>query len=215
MPKRPQIPSQLDVVIDPILDDSSEWERCELSGELVGEVTDGVELSECRIKSLRMTGAHLVRSRVRDCRFEQCELSGAIFEAAAFERVEFVDCRLSGAVLSDDRLRHVRFHRCRMDGIVLRMASTIELVIQDCQLPAADLYGSDLSGSTIVDSDLSGADISNAQLSGAKLHGTDLADVVGGGAALRDVQIDAGQVVPVALLVFEGLGISITERPTI
>jgi len=209
---RPRVPAQLDEVVDPVLEDESNWERCELSGESTGDAIADVEFSECAMRSLRLTGARFVRTRVRDCRFEHCELSGVVFEDAVFERVEFVDCRLSGAVLSDGRLRHVRFHRCRMDGLVLRMVSTVQLLIEECQLPAADLYGADLRNATILDSDLCGADISEARLAGARLHGSDLADAVGG-AALRDVQIDAGQVVPVAMLVLEGLGISITDRP--
>jgi uncharacterized protein YjbI with pentapeptide repeats len=210
---RPQVPAQLDAVVDPMLDDESNWERCELTGESTGDSVADIEFSECAMRSLRLTGARLVRPRVRDCRFEHCELSGVVFEDAVFERVEFVDCRLSGAVLSDGRLRHARFHRCRMDGLVLRMVSTVQLSIEECQLPAADLYGADLRDATILDSDLSGADISEARLSGARLHGSDLVDVVGG-AALRDVQIAVDQVVPVAMLVLEGLGISITDRPT-
>lgn len=213
MTRRPQVPAQLDAVIDPMLGNESSWERCEFTGESIGDAIVDVEFSECVMRSLRLTGGRFVRPRLRDCRFEHCELSGVVFDDAVFERVEFVDCRLSGAVLSDGRLRHVRFLRCRMDGVVLRMASTVQLSIEECQLPAADLYGTDLRNATILDSDLSGADISNARLSGARLHGSDLADAVGG-AALRDVQIDAGQVVPVAMLVLEGLGISITDRPT-
>jgi uncharacterized protein YjbI with pentapeptide repeats len=99
-----------------------------------------------------------------------------------------------------------------MDGLVLRMVTTVQLSIEQCQLPAAHLYGADLRNATILDSDLSGANISNVRLSGARLHGSDLTDAVGG-ASLRDLQIDVGQVFPVAMLALEGLGISITDRP--
>ena len=83
--------------------------------------------------------------------------------------------------------------------------------INKYQIPGADLYAADVAGSSFIDCDMSGADLSQAKLTGARLHGSDLADVVGG-AALRDLEIDGTQIMPLAFAIFDGLGIRVTER---
>ena len=207
----PRIPSALEAANDPTLADGTVWVAATLGGDWSGVHAEDVELVRSQATSLRLTGTHVVRPRISDCRFERCEMSGAVFEEAALERVEFVDCRMSGAMFPDARLRHVRFIACRMDAAAFRMAVAPDVRFESCQLPGADLYAADLAGCTFVDCDLTGADLSQARLSGARLHGSDLTDVTGSG-ALRDVEIDASQLVPVALAIFESVGIRITDR---
>ena len=198
-------------VAGPELADETVWSHLALTGDVAGDSAELLEIDASAAMSLRMTGVQLVKPRITDCRFERCELSGVVFEQASLERVEFVDCRLSGAVWSDVRMRHVRFRSCRMDGTVLRMAVGSMVRFESCQLDAADLYGAELPGIDVIDCSLAGADFSHARIAGASLHGSDLTDLTGA-AAFRDVSIDAGQVVPMALLVFDELGISITDR---
>lgn len=169
-----------------------------------------IEITSSTVTSVRLTGVHLVRPRISDSRFERCELSGAIFEEAVLERVEFVDCRLSGAILSDAKLRHVRFRDCRLDGALMRMVAGSPLVMERCQLASLDLYGADLRGAEIIECDLTGADLSQANLAGAHLYRSDLTDITGG-ASLRNVAIDSSQIIPIALVVFEQLGITIHD----
>ena len=61
---------------------------------------------------------------------------------------------------------------------------------------------------------LDGADLSQADLSGSELFGSDLDGVVGSH-SLRGVTIDPGQVQPLALAMFPGLGITVGDRPAI
>lgn len=206
----PRLATQLTDAVDPELADDLAWHARALSGSASGTTADDIEIMRSHATSLRLTGMHLVRPRITDSRFERCELSGAVVDEAVLERVEFVDCRMSGAMFPDVRLRHVRFVGCRLDATAFRMAVASHVRFESCQLQGADLYAADLSGSVFADCDLSGADLSQARLTGARLHGSDVTDIVGS-AALRDVEIDSGQIVPIALAVFDGLGIRITE----
>ena len=118
---------------------------------------------------------------------------------------------MSGAMFPEVRLRHVRFVGCRMDAVVFRMAVASTARFESCQSVRRRPVRVRLRRSVFTDCDLTGADVSQATLAGAKLHGSDLADIVGS-AALRDVEIDPSQVVAVALAVFDGIGIRVTER---
>jgi uncharacterized protein YjbI with pentapeptide repeats len=207
----PRIPRDLNEATDPSLTDGGAWEATSFSGDCSGAHVDDIELVGCVATSLRLTGSQFVRPRITDCRFERCELSGVVVEEAVLERVEFVDCRMSGAMFPEARLRHVRFAACRMDGAAFRMAVAPHTRFDSCQLPGADLYAADLAASAFIDCDLSGADMSQAKLAGARLHGSDLTDVAGS-AALRDLDIDGSQVVPLALAIFDSIGIRVTER---
>lgn len=217
---RPRVPQQLTPHREFFLDDGRGWDAIavDCSGDeegdladVTGAVADEVELVESTFRAVRFTGSNLRRLTVRDCRFERCELSGVVFDDAAFTRVEFADCRLSGAVFAESRLRHVRFDGCRLDSVNLRMAAATPVAFHGCQLPAADFYGADLAGSELLDCDLTGAGFSHARLAGCRLHGSDLTDLAGGD-AFRSIEIDDAQLVPMALAVFGGLDIRVTER---
>jgi uncharacterized protein YjbI with pentapeptide repeats len=75
----------------------------------------------------------------------------------------------------------------------------------------ADLYEAELSAAHLFDCDLSGAELSKIRMAGARLHGCTLDEIKGAG-YLRDVVIDATQLVPLALNVFAALGITIDDE---
>lgn len=214
----PRLPRRLATHTELVLDDGRACDGIEVDATDPGEtadmgstIADDVELVESCFRAVRFTGSNLRRLVVRDCRFERCELSGVVFDDSALTRVEFVDCRMSGAVFGESRLRHVTFRGSRMDTASFRMATVTPVAFRDCQLPAADFYGADLTGAELSDCDLTGAGFGHARLAGARLHGSDLTDV-SGGEAFRSVEIDDSQLVPMALVVFGGLDIRLTER---
>jgi uncharacterized protein YjbI with pentapeptide repeats len=114
-------------------------------------------------------------------------------------------------VLSTSRLRHVRFVRCRLDGAALRMVKAESVAFEACDLTGADLSMAELTTSWFHDCNLERLDVSQARLAGTELHGSELVGVIGG-QALAGTHIDSSQIVPLAFLVFDALGIAVTEE---
>ena len=209
----PRLPKQLDAVEVTGIDDEHTWEECEIRGDLAGALARNVTVERSRLVGVRLTGADLPRLRLIDCVLDGCDLSGAFLEASSWNRVELHDCRLSGTVLTYASMRHVRWARCRADGVVLRFATAEQFAVDECQLPRADLSSAQLTGVRFHDCDLSGADVSQAALAGTELHGSTLDGIVGA-AALREVVISGGQIVPVALAWFDAVGIVVRDERT-
>ncbi len=194
----------------PRLDDDLAWDGLYITGDMADSFADRLEITGSRLTDVRLTGAQLHRLRMIDCVVERCEVSGAMLEDAAFQRVEFIDCRMSGVVLTSTAMRHVRFTGCRMDHASLRMTSANPGIFERCDLRDVDFYAAKLAGCRLVECDLTRADFSQATMAAAVLHGSDLTDLVGG-SALRGVTIDSTQIVPLALAVFDVLGITVSE----
>lgn len=212
----PRVARSLTELVAPVIADDTHWDDVSVTGDVGDEgpvSAPCVQISGSRFTDVRFTGAVLSEARLRDCVFERCELSGAMLDEAAIDRCEFVDCQLAGVVLAGSRLRHVRFDRCRMGGASLRLAAASPVWFADCDLTDADLYRAQMAGVGLVDCLLDGADVSQADLSGGVLFGSDLSGLVGG-ASIRDVSIDATQVLPLAVQVFAALGVTIVDRST-
>jgi uncharacterized protein YjbI with pentapeptide repeats len=120
---------------------------------------------------------------------------------------------LSGAVLAVAQLRNVRFRSCRMDTVNLRMITAQRVRFDECDLTGADLYEAQLPEAQLLGCRLAGADVSKASLPGAELHGSQLDGIVGV-LALRDVVIDALQVMTLAPALIAAHGITVTDEST-
>lgn len=186
------------------------WSEVLVTGDLAGGMADGVQVSGSRFVDTACTAARFDGARFTDVRFERCDLSGAELNDVALTRVEFVDCKLSGTLFGAARLRDVRFTECRMDGAHLRSVRGERLWIERCTATNLDLAASEVTGARLVDCDLGRLDVSQARLPGVRLHGS-LLDGLLGASSLRDAHIDATQIVPLALRMFEAVGIVVDD----
>lgn len=210
-PRRsPKPAAALTPLADPEVEPETTWEDVEVSGQLEPSLVEGLEIRQSRLRRALLTGMTFEDARWRDVIVEASELSGVGLEAAALTRVEFVDSRLTGAVFGAARIADVAFVRCRMEQSTFRMSTTERIEFIGCDLRGADFQGASLLESAFLDCDLTGADFSQAKLKGSRFHGSVLTDVRGG-RSFAGVQIDAAQLVPMALGVFDALGITITE----
>ena len=64
------------------------------------------------LHTVRLTGADLAESTVRDVRFVGCRLDLASARLSKLERVVFTDCRLEELDLYGSQLKDVLFERC-------------------------------------------------------------------------------------------------------
>ena len=78
-------------------------------------------------------------------------------------------------------------------------------------LRAAEFSAGHLAWASFFDCDLADSEWSHTHVPGGRFHGSSIGDIKGG-EYLRDIVIDSSQVVPLALRVFAGLGISVNDQ---
>jgi uncharacterized protein YjbI with pentapeptide repeats len=93
-------------------------------------------LLRVELHTVRLTGAELAESTIRDVRFVGCRLDLASARLSKFERVVFSDCRLEELDLYGAQLQDVLFERC-----VLREATFSGVTSKRVELRGCDLTG--------------------------------------------------------------------------
>jgi uncharacterized protein YjbI with pentapeptide repeats len=207
----PRLPAVLLPLDEPALDDGVEWAGAEVTGDIAGPPdVDEVEMTACRLVSVRLTGRRFERLRMVDVLIEDSELSGVTIAEGSFLRVEMRRCRLSGLVASTLKAKHVRLVDCRVDGAMFRMTRWEHAELRDCDLRDADFHASALAGVRLLGCDLTGADFSKATMAGAALHGSTVAGIRGAD-SLRGAVVAGDQVFSLALPVLAALGITVDD----
>ena len=113
---------------------------------LVDAVVDGVDWANARaprtsvtrveLRSVRLTGAELAETTLRDVTFADCRLDMVGLRLARLERVVFRDCRVEETDLYGARLKDVLFERCTLREVTLSGAT-----LERCELRGCDLTG--------------------------------------------------------------------------
>jgi uncharacterized protein YjbI with pentapeptide repeats len=191
------------------LEDETEWQDLEVTGDFTGSVAAAVHLTGCTVRA-RLTAVDLARATFTDCRFEDSDLSGASLEELRATRVTFVRCRLTGLVAASARFRDVTFEDCKLDDANLRMTTWERSRMESCDLHGADLYAAKLGGMPIEGCDLRDVELGKADLTGTRLHGSRL-DGIRSADRLRGTILGSDQLVPAAEAVFAALGIVVED----
>jgi uncharacterized protein YjbI with pentapeptide repeats len=208
-------PPSLEASLEPVsllLDDEQRLEDGCIGNDVAPPVLTDLEVLGCRFEDTRFTGSTLERPRISDAVFTRCDLSGTTFRAARLERVLFEGCRMGGVGLAQAELTDVRFAESKLTEANLRMARLVRVHFEDCDLRTADLYDTTLDQTRFLACDLRGLDLWKASISDIWLHGSRV-DELHNAEALRGARIDPSQIVPLALAMFDSLGISVDDEP--
>jgi uncharacterized protein YjbI with pentapeptide repeats len=209
-PTTPRLASERTVVEHDSLVDEDEWLGETVAGaDLARTSAEHVRIVGTELRGVTLTAANLHRCTLTDVRLVECELSGAMFTESQWLRVEVVNCRMSGVVVSQSRLRHVRFAENKLDGADFRIVSSERVVFDQCALPDADFYDARLQSVDFDRCDLRRAHMSGVVARELRLHGSQL-EGLRGAASLRGASITFDQVFPLALGLFNELGITVT-----
>lgn len=205
-----------------LADDRASVEHDELvdEDEWLGETVTGADLSRSfaehvrivgtELRGVTLTAANLHRCTLTDVRLVECELSGAMFTESQWLRVEVLNCRMSGVIVSQSRLRHVRFVEDKLDGADFRIVNGEHVVFDQCGMPDADFYDARLQSVDFLHCDLRRLHVSGVVARELRLHGSQV-EGVRGAASLHGASISFDQVLPLALGLFNELGINVTE----
>jgi uncharacterized protein YjbI with pentapeptide repeats len=182
--------------------DGERFEHARL-GDLRGLVLDGCELTDATGDEARLDGGRLLESVVdrlnvttltakgsvwRDVRVTGSRVGAAEWFDVEWRSVELIGCRIGYLNLAGARLQDVRFTDCVLDELDLRAAEVRRVALEGCRVGALSVAE---------------ARLEHVDLTGAELGSVDRVD------GLRGAVLDEGQLVPLAPLLADALGIRI------
>jgi uncharacterized protein YjbI with pentapeptide repeats len=186
---------------------------------------------------------HFAATRIMDAdargtRFLDCAFTGGVLEGGSLRGSRFLnvwadelrvvgtdladtewrDAALLGSViaatpLSGARLRRVTFRGCKLDGVNFRGAGLTDVVFENCLLREADFAGASLTRTSFPGSQLTSTVLAGAALDRADLRGATL-DITIEAGSLRGAIIAPSQLVELAPLLAEAMGITVEPSPT-
>lgn len=127
-------------------------------------------------------------------------------------RVEMRSCRASGLQAPSGRFADVGVIDSKMDGANFRMSTWDRAELFDSDLSESDFQVAKLPDSRILRCDLTRADLSKCELSGSWLLGSVMEGVQGAG-GLHDIIIGSDQLIPIAIVLFAAMRITIDDDP--
>jgi Pentapeptide repeats (9 copies) len=211
-PEPPELPGELDPAPESV-EGGAVWDCVAAgAGVRVPEHVADLRMRESRWVGGHLTGVRFTGLECRDVEFVQCDLSGARLEEAVLTRVVFTDCRLTGTAFDGAQLTDVRIADSTADLAGFRMARARFLLVENTSLRGADFYELDAEHCALLGCDLAEANFDAARLREADLHGSTVDDVRGA-LSLRGTRISPDQIVPLAALLLDALGIQVTEQP--
>ena len=164
--------------------------RAFLDADLVEWDTEGCVFEECDFSGARLNASVHTSSAFLRCTFRRTSFFGA----------EFHGCKLTGSVFLDGcELLPLTVVGGDWSYVSLRSQDLHAVVLDGVRLQEADLSMSDLTKASLRGCDLRHARLRGAVLSGADLRDADLEGVDLTGLDLRDVRLDVGHAVQLAM----------------
>jgi uncharacterized protein YjbI with pentapeptide repeats len=166
-------------------------ESCRFTGLRAAEIDlRGTTITETVLEHLDVPIVRASRTRWRDVRIEGGRLGSAELYDAEWQSVHFLGCKLSFVNLRGSRMRDVQFTDC---------------VIEELDLGAAEAVRLALPGTRIQRLDVSRAILQHVDLRGCAF------DELTGAGSLRGAAIDPGQLMLLAPLLANELGVTVVD----
>lgn len=182
---------------------------------------DGVSVSDADLTDLRLGSVSWVESVLTSARMENTKLPGGRFLDVRLDGLDAIDLtapgstwrdseilasRLGAGSLYDSAIDSLRVVGTKVGFLNLRGSAVNDLVLEDCAIEEIDLSDAVLTRATF-----SGCTIGTLTIRGTTLRHVDLRGAHLGTvepvANLRGAVIDAGQLVEIAAVLADGLGI--------
>ena len=122
------------------------------------------DLYKANLKDAKVSGAHLIKTHLRQACLQRCDLSLANLNGADLTEASFKGANLSGADLDASELRNADLSETHLSNAIL----------SNVNLANADLRRSDLTNANLEFADLSNANLSDAKLSTANFSNSNL-----------------------------------------
>jgi uncharacterized protein YjbI with pentapeptide repeats len=153
---------------------------------------------------IKMRKCRFTDSRIRDTRFVATDLA-----ETGWQDVALSSCGLAGVQAFGVALRRVAFRDCKLDSVNFRDSTFDDVRFENCLLRDVDFGSARLTGVTFGGCTL-GADFTKTTLSRVDLRGAELG-ITAGYDALRGATIDTIQLIGLAPLLAQHLGITVED----
>ncbi|MCD0482452.1 pentapeptide repeat-containing protein [Streptacidiphilus sp. ASG 303] len=180
--------------------------------EFDGPEAGGARFTECAFASVSFNGGRMRRARFNDVWLHTVRWVGTDLAQSGWLDAEVVAGMLAGLEVYDAELRRVSFHHCKFDSVNLRGAVLRDVVFHDCVLRDVDFAGASLTGAAFPGSVLEGVRFDRARLSRVDLRGAAALGIAGGLDGLRGATVSSAQLVELAPLLADTLGIAVRDR---
>jgi len=187
----------------------AKWDGVRIEGTPV-EVADVQSLAffDCDLTGLSLAGSRLAL-RLVDCTGTALDLANATFDSLEISSTALSDSRLVGARLGGE-LRDAVLRDCQLDLASLRMTRLVRVELHGCSLVEADAYAASFDSVLLSGCDLTAADMTAATFARSEMERCDLQGLKGI-EALRGVHIPLADLLPIAPLLADALGIVVTD----
>jgi uncharacterized protein YjbI with pentapeptide repeats len=211
-PAPPDVTEELEILVEAPLDLRGVLilEQHLMGLDLSDRNGEGVQLAECRVENVDLSGATLRRSSMRDVVVDGGSWANVDVTEATLQRIELRNVRLTGAVLAGVSLRDMSFVDCRMDLSAIRFGRLERVRFENCRMEEIDLYEAKLSSVIFAGCALTNASLAKATFASCEMYECDL-DGIGNPEQLRGVGMPWPDIVRSARVLAAAAGIHVVD----
>jgi uncharacterized protein YjbI with pentapeptide repeats len=177
----------------------------------------GARFTECAFTGgTGFDGGRLRRARLSDVWFGETRLVALDMAESSLTDVWFSGCVFAGVQAFSCVGRRVLFRGCKLDSVNFRDCKLTDVVFEDCVLRDVDFASGKLArvrfaGSTLVGADFTRVECKDVDLRGARLGSDSVPGIKAGYDSLSGTRIDSLQLMTLAPLLAQHLGIKVTD----
>jgi len=202
--------------LDADLEAEEDYDRVRFDGTVFADSdATGAQFTECAfLGGTGLDGVRLRRARLTDVWFSDTRFVAADLAESSLTDVWLSGCVLAGVQSFSMEGRRVLLRGCKLDSVNFRDAKLTDVVFEDCVLRDVDFGSAKLLRVRFPGSVLSGLEFTHTtcrevDLRGARLGTDDTPGIKGGYDSLSGVRIDHPQLITLAPLLAQHLGITV------
>jgi uncharacterized protein YjbI with pentapeptide repeats len=207
----PDLPDALEPWEAEPLADGFGIEGVRVGADLAGARATSGRFEQCELEGATLTGSRLRSVTMLDVVARRVDASNADWRGARLRRVVFEACRMTGANLAEADVENVVFRDCKLDLASFQLGRLRRVAFEGCVLDEATF-----SGTTLIDTRFAGSQLRRVELDGVRLtrvdlRGAQLEEPRGSVTGLRGSIVDPVQLVGLAPILADGLGITVAD----
>ncbi len=186
-----------------------EYDTVRFSERVFNEPTArNAKFLECAFTGVSFQGGQLRGSRFGDVWLQDVRLTGVDLAETNWLDATVVGGVAAGVSAFGAQLRRVAFHGCKLDSVNFRGALLAQVSFDECLLRHVDFAGATLTKTVFTKSRLVETDFTGVTLDQVDLRGAELGIIIGPD-SLRGAIITTAQLMDIAPLIAENLGIAV------
>ena len=195
------------------LDREGSYDSLHFDGTEFDEVDGGgSRFAECAFSAPVFTAGRFRRARFNDVWLHTTRWVGTDLAESDWFDAEVVGSVLAGLEAFSVQLRATTFFNCKFDSVNLRTSKLQDVAFVDCVMRDVDFAGATLNSVTFPGSALDGVRFGKAQMKKVDLRGAESLNITDGFDALRGAVISTAQLVDLAPMLADVLGITVKDR---